>query len=65
MSLPDCLGLNINDARKLLFDFDKNIGILFRETHSFKDDDVKSIELATVIQQREVNGIIELTIAFF
>jgi len=62
---PDCIGLNVDDARQKLYEINKDSQIIVTETHSFKDKIIKPLSEATVIRQKNSGLSVELIVAFF
>ena len=65
MDFPDCVGLKIDDARRLILTWNKEIKISISETHSFKDKEVMNIAESVVIRQINDEAEIDLVVAFF
>lgn len=65
MVYPDCVGLSIDEARRKIYEFDKEVRIVTIETHSFKDNDLKALTEAIVVRQKNEIKSVELIVAFF
>lgn len=65
MVYPDCVGLAVDEARRKLYSFDKETRIVTIETHSFKDNELKTIADAVVVRQENSSKSVELIVAFF
>ncbi|MBN2898253.1 MAG: hypothetical protein JXO44_05725 [Clostridia bacterium] len=51
MNFPDVVGMSIDEGRQLVFDANKDMTIVIRECHSFKDKVLFPLSQARILKQ--------------
>lgn len=64
MNFPDVIGMSIDDGRQKIFDISKDVALVIRECHSFKDKVLFPLSQARILKQEQRGNEVHLFVGF-